>query len=242
METFIVGFVIVAIVYGIAVLAHQHHQDRIQALRELAARLGWSFQDAPPAAIIPHVERFELFTQGRKRSIRNYLAGESDGGRLAVFDYSYVTGDGKSRRTWKQTVLHVHSPRLDLPLFSLRPENLLHRIGGLVGYQDIDIEGHPAFSREYLLRGQDESSIRAVFEPDVLAFYEAHGDRCTAGAGPDLLLWRSAKLASAEEVPALLEQGRDLLARFTSRALPPHAGASRHHPHSHGRVSDESRT
>ena len=226
METFIAGFVIVALVLAIAVLSHQHAQDRIDAIRHLAARLGWSFQDAPPLTIIPHVERFELFTQGRSRAIRNYLAGESDGGRFAVFDYSYVTGDGKTQRTWRQTVLHVHSPRLDLPLFSLRPENLLHRIGGLVGYQDIDIEGHPAFSREYLLRGQDESSIRAVFEPDVVAFFEANGERCTTGAGPDLLLWRAATLASAEEVPALLDQGRDLLARFTSRVLPPSGPAA----------------
>jgi hypothetical protein len=216
----IVGLVFVVILVALAVLAHQNTQDRIDALRQLATRLGWSFQHAPPLTIIPHVERFELFTQGRSRKIRNYLAGESGGDQLAVFDYSYVTGDGKTQRTWRQTVLHVHSPRLDLPLFSLRPENLLHRIGGVLGYQDIDIEGHPAFSGEYLLRGQDESSIRAVFEPDVVAFYEANRGRCTTGAGPDLLLWRSAELASAEEVPALLELGRDLLARFTSRAPP----------------------
>lgn len=218
MEIF-AGLVLVVILFAISVLAHQNKQDRITALREFATRLGWSFQDAPPVTLIPHMERFELFTQGRSRKIRNYLAGESGGDQFAVFDYSYVTGDGQTQRTWSQTVLHVHSARLDLPLFSLRPENLLHRIGGLVGHQDIDIEGHPAFSREYLLRGQDESSIRAVFEADVVAFYEANGGRCTTGAGPDLLLWRSAALASAEEVPALLEQGRDLLARFTSRAL-----------------------
>jgi hypothetical protein len=219
MEIF-VGVVFVVILFAIAVLAHQNTVDRIAALRQLATRLGWSFQDAPSVTIIPHAERFELFKQGRSRKIRNYLAGESGGDQFAVFDYSYVTGDGKTQRTWHHTVLHVHSPRLDLPLFSLRPENLLHRIGGLVGQQDIDIEGHPAFSGEYLLRGQDESSIRAVFEPDVVAFYEANGGRCTTGAGPDLLLWRAATLATAEEVTALLEQGRDLLARFTSRALP----------------------
>ncbi|HEY0021653.1 MAG TPA: hypothetical protein VGB24_02055 [Longimicrobium sp.] len=214
------GLVFVVILYALAVLNHQNTQDRIAALRQLATRLGWSFQDAPPLTIIPHVERFELFTQGRDRKIRNYLAGESGGDQLAVFDYSYATGADNAQKTHSQTVLHVHSPRLDLPLFSLRPENLLHRIGGLVGHQDIDIEGHPAFSGEYLLRGQDESSIRAVFEPDVVAFYEANRGRCTTGAGPDLLLWRSATLATADEVPALLELGRDLLARLTSRALP----------------------
>ncbi len=63
-----------------------------------------------------------------------------------------------------------------------------------------------------------------MFGPDVVAFFEANGERCTTGAGPDLLLWRSATLASAEDVPALLEQARDLLARLTSRALPPPSG------------------
>jgi hypothetical protein len=219
MEIF-TGLVFVVILVALAVLAQENRQERIDGLRQLATRLGWSFQDAPPLTIIPHVERFELFAQGRSQKIRNYLAGESGGDRFAVFDYSYVTGGGNAQKTHSQTVLHVHSPRLDLPLFSLRPENVLHRIGGLVGQQDIDIEGHPAFSGEYLLRGQDESSILAVFEPDVVAFYEANRGRCTTGAGPDLLLWRSGTLATAEEVPALLEQGRDLLARLTSRALP----------------------
>jgi len=223
MEIF-TGFVFVVILVALAVLAHQHKQERIDGLRQLATRLGWSFQDAQPVTIIPHVERFELFTQGRDRKIRNYLAGESGGDQFAVFDYSYVTGGGNTTKTYSQTVLHVHSPRLDLPLFSLRPENLLHRIGGLVGHQDIDIEGHPAFSGEYLLRGRDESSIRAVFEPGVVALYEANRGHCTTGAGPDLLLWRSATLASAEEVPALLELGRDLLGRLTSHALPPPNG------------------
>ena len=219
MEIF-AGLVLLVILYALSVLAHQTKQDRINALRQLATRLGWSFQDAPPLNIIPHVERFELFTHGRNRKIRNYLAGESGGDRIAVFDYSYDTGAENAEKTYSQTVLHVHSPRLDLPLFSLRPENLLHRIGGLVGHQDIDIEGHPAFSGEYLLRGQDESTIRAVFEPDVVAFFEANRGRCTTGSGPDLLLWRSGTLATADEVPALLDLGRDLLARLTSRALP----------------------
>jgi len=214
------GIVFVVILVALAVLNHQNTQERIDALRQLATRVGWSFQDAPPLTILPHVERFELFTQGRDRKIRNYLAGESGGDQVAVFDYSYATGADNAQKTHSQTVLHLHSPRLDLPLFSLRPENLLHRIGGLVGYHDIDIEGHPAFSGEYLLRGQDESSIRAVFEPHVVAFYEANRGRCTTGAGPDLLLWRSGTLATADEVPALLEQGRDLLARLTTRALP----------------------
>lgn len=214
------GVVFVVILYALSVLAHQNKQERIDALRQLATRMGWSFQDAPPLTIIPYADRFELFKHGRDGKVRNYLAGESGGDRFAVFDYSYLTGAQNAQKTYSQTVLHVHSPRLDLPLFSLRPENLLHRIGGLMKHQDIDIEGHPAFSGEYLLRGHDESSIRAVFEPDVVAFYEANRGLCTTGSGPDLLLWRSATLASAEDVPALLEQGRDLLARFTSRALP----------------------
>jgi hypothetical protein len=226
METFLVIVVAIALC-GVATYFFQEQQrQRAVALHALAARLGWSFQDAPPLTILPHPERFELFTQGSRREIRNYLSGEIDGGQFAIFDYGYVTGGGNSQSTCKQTVLHVHSPRLDLPLFTLRPENVLHRIGGLAGYQDIDLEGHPRFSREMLLRGRDESSIRSVFEPDVVAFFEAKSNHCAAGAGPDLFFWRAAQIVPDQETAGLLDRGRDLLARFVSRAPQhPHVSA-----------------
>jgi len=43
--------------------------------------------------------------------------------------------------------------KLKLPFFELKPENTFHKIGQVFGYQDIDFEAFPNFSKGYLLRG-----------------------------------------------------------------------------------------
>ncbi|MEC9473853.1 MAG: hypothetical protein VX584_04130, partial [Actinomycetota bacterium] len=63
---------------------------------------------------------------------------------------------------------------LQLPTFVIRPENLFHKIGSTFGYQDIDFDAHPTFSKRYLLRGPDEEAIRNTFTDEFLSSYERH--------------------------------------------------------------------
>ncbi len=70
-----------------------------------------------------------------------------------------------------------------LPNFTLRPENLFHKIGQVFGYQDIDFDSHPEFSKRYLLKGENESEVRSTFSADTLAFYESDQKLSTEDAG-----------------------------------------------------------
>lgn len=193
-------------------------RERTAALREVAERLGWSFREKAGREVIPDAERFELFTQGHSRKVSNFMAGGADGGRAAVFDYRYTIGGGKSQTTYLQTVACVHAKEVELPLFSLRPEHLFHRIGQVFGYQDIDLERHPVFSDAYLLRGSDEAGVRAAFTPAVVEFFEERQRICCTGAGPVLYLWRTGRRAKPEEVEGLVAEALELAGRF--RQLP----------------------
>ena len=86
---------------------------------------------------------------------------------FALFDYEYVVEGSESNSSYKQSVIWFHSENLCLPNFALRPENLFHKIGGVLGYQDIDFESHPKFSKTFLLRGNDEPKIRDIFKNEV---------------------------------------------------------------------------
>lgn len=207
-----------AVFAGGAYWSIQREKKRTQALHALAERLGWTLHPDPPLTVVPGPSRFELFTSGRRQHIRNHASGERDGREVAVFDYSYVTGAGKSQTTWQQTVVHVRAPGLALPAFVLRPEHVAHKIGGMFGYQDIDLENDPAFSGQYLLRGEDEAAIRALFDADVRGFYGRHARSCTEAVGADLFFWRTDRLARPEEVPALMDAALDLAARLGRRA------------------------
>jgi hypothetical protein len=166
---------------------------------------------------IPGLEHFALFTQGHSREIKNMMYGEANGVKAAVFDYVYVTGSGKHRQTFYQSVVYLEPPNLRVPYFTLRPEGLLFKIFTAFGYQDIDFGQRPAFSSQYLLRGQDEPAIRQVFTDRLLSFYETYGGTCTDAGGNQLFVFRNSVRLEPQEIQPYVGVGlsvMDLLPRY----------------------------
>jgi hypothetical protein len=187
-------FVILTFVFGliaiIGIYSWQKDKERTRQLQITAAQLGWSFVPSAPLNMIPGLERFALFNQGRGKQIDNFMYGEASGVKAAVFDYAYVTGSGKNRQTQRQTVVYLEPSDLSLPSFSLRPEGLFSKLLTAFGYQDIDFGQRPEFSRQNILRGPDEQAIRRTFNDGLLSFYEEYPGTCTDGGGNHLFLFR----------------------------------------------------
>jgi hypothetical protein len=200
---------------GIALSRRSKH--RVDELRANARRLGWGFREDVPFEAIPDLERFELFRPGRHKKLSNLLTSPAGDPRAVIFDYAYTTGAGNSQRRHRQTVLYVTGDRLDLPSFSLRPENFFHRVGAMLGYQDIDLERRPEFSRLFLLRGDDEAAVRSAFTDVVAEFFERHPGTCAAGLGRELLFWRARRRIDPGELDTLIGDGFELTRRFADR-------------------------
>ena len=187
-------FFIIIVVFGLiaalAIYSWQKDKERTLILQKTAAQLGWSFMATAPLNMIPGLERFALFNQGHGKQIKNFMYGEASGTKAAVFDYIYVTGYGKNRQTHSQSVVYLEPTYLTLPYFTLRPENFLLKVFAALGYQDIDFGQRPEFSRQYILRGPDEQTIRRSFTDQVLSFYETYGGTSTDGGGNQLFLFR----------------------------------------------------
>ncbi len=146
---------------------------RTQAMRAAAAALGLRFEGWWPELRIAKLGAHSLFCIVGRRRVQNAMTGSVRGVELAVFDYDYTVGAGKSRRTFAQTVCWLRIPDAQLPTFALRPEGVFDRVGAAFGAQDIDFETHPEFSRRHVLRGQDEPAVRRVFTPHVLTHFES---------------------------------------------------------------------
>jgi hypothetical protein len=212
---FILVPVTVAAIIGAAALhTRRAARQRTDAVHDVARRLGWGFREDVPFDAVPDLTRFELFRTGHDRKLRNLLTSPPGEPRAVIFDYSYLTSSGKSQQMHRQTVFYATSSGFDLPSFSLRPERLFHRVAGVFGYQDIDLEQRPEFSRLFLLRGEDEARVRAVFSDDVAAFLERRAGACAAGAGRELLFWRPGRLTPPGELETLVRDGQDLAARM----------------------------
>ena len=185
---------VAAIVYGI-----YQSQQRQQALRKLAARLGWefypkhsremqqagwfeSFSDSVSGDYTdkPIYTRFGVFTRGGDRTPYNTLRGKRPlalaGGAatdcpVLAGDFSYRTGGGRNRTTHRFSYLLVRLPGVTRPLPEtvVRPEGFMDSISGLFGFDDIDFES-VEFSDAFHVAGDDKRFAYDLMDPRMMQF------------------------------------------------------------------------
>ncbi|HMP77944.1 MAG TPA: hypothetical protein PKD54_00695 [Pirellulaceae bacterium] len=183
-----------------------YEKKRTQQLLEIAEQLGLVFSPQPEGGLFESFAQFTLFNQGRGRKIFNVMSGETDEVTICIFDYQYTTGSGKHQHTHKLTIASLDSPRLlVLPQFSMRPEGFFDRLGSLFGFQDINFDHHPEFSRRFVLKGPDEAAIRACFRPALLDYF-ASRQKISVEAAPGRLIYYRNSRPKVEDYPKLLEE------------------------------------
>ncbi len=209
---FLVGGGVVLVAVVVAVTSWRAEKQRREALAALAEQLGYTY--TPDGIDLGPLQGLHLFAQGRSREGCNVLRGQEAEIGVTIFDYAYVIGSGKNRRTSRQTVVWLRWPAWRLPQFALRPENVLHKIGGLFGFQDIDLPQAPEFSRLFLLRGPVEAAVRQVFNPMVVDFFQRRAGLSAEGCGADLVLYRADRRLRVEELRGMVNEALDLAQRW----------------------------
>lgn len=206
----------VAIILVVVLMLYRRKkaQERLQIMQGAAAQLRWTFCAEAPWNYIPGLDRFTLFTQGHSKHIKNMMYGEAKGTKAAVFDYIYTTGSGRSSATFYQSVVYLEPTNLNLPYFSLRPESFMSKVLAAFGYQDIDFGQRPEFSRQYILRGQDEQAIRRTFNDQLLAFYESYPGTSTDGGGNQLFVYRGGYRFQPQEIRSYVGLGLKVMNLF----------------------------
>jgi hypothetical protein len=190
---FLMPMVFVAFAIALIVVVYfyrkKKERERTEEMKAAAALVGWNFSPTAPLNHIPWLEQFPLFSHGHGKEIRNFIYGQALDVKAAVFDYVYTVGSGKNQQTYMQSVVYLEPRDLTLPLFSLRPEGTWYKIISALGYQDIDFGQRPEFSRQYLLRGQDEPAIRRTFNDRLLAFFEGYPGLSLDAGGSQMFLF-----------------------------------------------------
>jgi len=192
-------------------------KKRVAALRELAVAHGFAF-DETAGGVVEALSTFPLFQQGSRRAASNLLSRGNGADSVWVLDYRYTIGGGKNRHTVHQVV--VAFPYLDasLPEFQLRPENFLHKIGQVFGYQDIDLADQPAFSKRFLLRGPDVGTIQMLFDEPTVQVFDAVEPLCIEGGGSCLLFYIPKRLVQPDRLMTLVEDRMRLRDAFVQSA------------------------
>jgi hypothetical protein len=204
------------IVYGLHL-----EKKRREALAQLFAKLGFAYQpsgvsvsDLPFGTSQMHIGDLPLFTRGSSRRVKNYAEAKVGAYTLCYFDYTFVTGSNKNRKSSHFSVVGLGGS-IGLPKFTLGPEDFFSKIAQAVGYDDIDLPSDPEFSQAFVLRSPEPEQTARVLTRPVLDTLKRIGE-IQLEAGPQGIIWIKRITPELDELAPWLEQARGLFAQFTA--------------------------
>jgi hypothetical protein len=158
---------LIGIAIVVLVLRHLAARRRRLALSDLALQEGFEFIPRP-GSVHERYEAFEPFDDGHSRESSNLLRQRLGRTHWEMFDFKYVTGSGKSRRTHHWGIV-VATVDLQFPQLTIRPEGLMDRLAGVLGIDDIDFESDE-FSRRYHVTSSDRKMAYGIIDPRMMEF------------------------------------------------------------------------
>lgn len=196
-------------------------RSRTAALREIADQIGMEFSEKDDWGMRSLLKDFELFQKGSRRRITNLLHKTTGlmEEKISICDYQYTISTGKSAHTHYQTVFFLQSKDLGLPEMLVYPENFFHKIGSLLGMQDIDFEEWPEFSRKFLVQG-NEWGVRRLMNEDLTKFFLVERHWCLESLGFYLVFYRRKTLVKPQSIKVLFNKGMSLFEHLKQQNMP----------------------
>jgi hypothetical protein len=213
-----IAFAVVLVVAVIAI-SRQLSARRRESFSAAAVALGLEFRPDLPE-LLGELAGMHLLAHGHSHKLVNVMRGARGADSVAIADHRWVTGGGKNRHAHRASLAVLRRPRLRLPAFFLRPQRaVIDDIGRALGGQDINFPDDAEFSRAFVLQGENEAAIRAMFGPSLRQqLRELAREVRVEGRGETLLVERSRAVA-ADEATTFLDKAAALL-EVTSAAQP----------------------
>lgn len=201
-------------------IAHLRVKKRTEAMCVLAESLEMKFEAKKCDPSTLGLDGIDLFEQGRSRKVLNLIKGTFEDTNAFIFDYHYVTGGGKNSSHHSQTVIAYEICSKDgfqLPQFTCKPERFFHKFADMFGFEDIDFEQYPEFSKAYRLKGENEDSVRKIFNETVIRQLEAEIEQRwnVDGSGEWLVIHKNDRIIKPEDCPQFLLDCTTLLNAMT---------------------------
>jgi hypothetical protein len=160
-------FLLVIPLIGVGIYyAWKAEQQRREKLHAFAMSKGWSFQHDDPYGLADRWSEAP-FGKGHSRRASNLVEGIEAGRAFLSFDYLYkeTTSNGKTTQT---TTYRFHVTALALPAalpdLYVGRENVMTRLGGALGLDDIELESED-FNRRFRVQASSPKFAHDVLHP-----------------------------------------------------------------------------
>jgi hypothetical protein len=203
-------FVVVGTIYGMI-----QARKRLEALNELALRLGLNFSAAEDYGLAEQYGFLKQLAQGDDRYARNVLSGIYQQNQVLVFDYHYATYHTDKNGTHKEdhwfSFFILTLPAV-FPDLTIRRENFFTKIAEVFGYQDINFES-AEFSKAFNVRSPDKKFAYDVCNSKMMEYLLANRDLSIEIENNVLALAFSTRL-SAGQIEANLQRLVEIRSRL----------------------------
>ena len=184
------------------------NKRRGEAFQRFAQEKGFAFSGAIPISSILGAEYFRLFNlgSGYGRQIENSVNGTINDFRVSIFDYTYYV-TFSTKKIHRQTVVMIHSPHLNLPLFSIQPKGtgLFQNLGNNL-IEQIN-SSDKEFSAKYIITGQDLRNIQQTLNHQIISHLKTIENFVIEGGGNRILFYREGMLAAPNQFHWMMQEG-----------------------------------
>ena len=205
-------FVVIPVVVCFIIGGYLLDKKRKAAIRKALGELNFNPQEGAYSLADFPFAPLQVFNVGRSRRMHNVATAKLGSYDLRYFEFIYVSGSGKNRRTCFRSCLLL-SGALKFPSFTLAKENWLSKIAQAAGYQDIDFDLNPEFSKAFVIRGKSENEIKQLFTPSVQNSLIKNANINLEGEGENLVFFTEKKI-SAKNFKGWIEEGKQVLRLF----------------------------
>ncbi len=207
-------FAILITFVAIALFRYLAEQKRQKEVQQLAEQLGLEHSQNLSEIDYLRFQRFPIASEGRQRTAFGSIVAEANGMRMVLFDYRYIRGSGKQRRTYHFGILMVQNPDFRIPSMTLEVASWQSRFATFFGGQDIEIDQDIEFSKRYRLRGAEPEKIQAFLTAPRRQELMLRSDECVQAVGDCFIIYRRRKHLQPQEIQPWMSRGLALAEAF----------------------------
>ncbi len=189
---------------------------RQEELKRMANYQGWEFR---PKRVwsTKQLRPFSFFETRPVEFKKNTIKGsykEYDT-TWEISDITFDEGALLATEVYHTTVEIITLP-IKLPSFTLEKEVFFNKLIQFAGYEDIDFKTFTEFSNQFTLKGKDKESIRKLFTPELIKFFEYEDIYHLESYHNKLLVFRQLRIASPREILKMNKFSKELVCKLVS--------------------------
>ncbi|WP_103866665.1 SulP family inorganic anion transporter [Aquimarina sp. I32.4] len=179
---------------------------RQQDLQHIANDFSWGYDPQKTNDVIG-VSDFVFFKTKKINYLNNSIYDPQS--VFKIFDIEFSEGEFIARTSVRATMLIIRLKK-EIPKFTLDKEGLLEFLYKFSGFRDIDIQGHPDFSKRFFLLGENPEKIQSFFTDELVLFLESNPYYHIECKSDSLLIMSKTRLASSKEIKSLINYSTHL--------------------------------